>query len=61
MDAGIIFDAALIPFFRSRMQPVTFSKAIAFTMRLHDFTIQKNMSFDDFHDLFATYFGIDFL
>ena len=46
----------LIPFYRSRTQPAKPSKAIVFTMTFDAFTFQKNMSFDDFQNIFRYLF-----
>ena len=54
--------------FRSRTQPAEPSKTLVSTMSFKDFTIQRDMIFDDFHDLFRYQFwhsllmtfGIDF-
>ena len=55
-------------FYRSHMQPSKTSKTLGFTLNFNDFTIQRNMIFDDFPDLFRYQFwhwflmtfGIDF-
>jgi hypothetical protein len=44
----------------SRAQPSKPSKALVFTMNFNDFTIQRNIIFDDVPDLSVTSFGIDF-
>ena len=54
--------------YRSHMQPSKSSKTIVFPMNFNDFTLQRNMIFDDFPDLFRYQFwhwflmrfGIDF-
>ena len=54
--------------YRSHMQPSKSSKTIVFPMKFNDFTLQRNMIFDDFPDLFRYQFwhwflmrfGIDF-
>ena len=51
VDFGIIFDIVWY-LFRSRTQPAKPSQTNVFTLSLNDFTIQKNMIFDYFHDLF---------
>ena len=38
--------------YRSQMQPFKASETIVFTMNFNDFTIQRNMIFDDFHEMF---------
>ena len=52
MDLGIIVDACLIPFSVRARNLLNPSKPYVFTMNLNDFTIQKNMICDDFHNLF---------
>ena len=55
MEFGILFDVLLI-LFHSRTQPAKPSQIFVFTMKINDFTIQRNIFFDDFHDLFCYQF-----
>ena len=67
MKFGFIFDVFWY-LYRSHMQPSKSSKTIVFPMNFNDFTLQRNMIFDDFLDLFRYQFwhwflmrfGIDF-
>ena len=55
------FDVCLMPFAFAHVQPAKPSKTIVFTMNLHVSTHQKNMIFDDLHDLIRYQFGRRFL
>ena len=67
IDLGLIFDVFLI-LYHSHMQPSKPSKTFIFPMNFSDLTLQRNMIFDDFPNLFRYQFwhlflmsfGIDF-
>ena len=63
IDLSLNFGWILISFlmffsyrYHSHMQPCKSSKTIVFPMNFNDFTLQKNMIFDDFPDLFRYQF-----
>ena len=55
MDFGLIFDVFSY-LYHSHMQPSKSSKTIVFPRNFNDFTLQRNMIFDDFPDLFRYQF-----
>ena len=63
IDLSLNFGWMLVSFwscfsylYHSHMQPSKSSKPIVFPMNFNDFTLQRNMTFDDFPDLFRYQF-----
>ena len=63
IDLSLNFGWILVSFlmffsylYHSHMQPSKSSKTIVFPMNFNDFTLQRNMIFDDFPDLFRYQF-----
>ena len=57
MDFGIIFVVLVDTFSVRARNLLNLQKKNSFRINSHDFTIHRDMIFDDFHDLFRYQFG----